>query len=271
MSEENNFLKNISESIKVPADVTKAVLLPPAQQIGKGLEDLFYIVFSPLAKKRAKAEQNIEIFKNEIAIEVSKIDSENVVEPKLAIVGPALESSKYYIEEENIRKMFAKLIAASVNKDFANSTVPAFVEIIKQLSSFDASNFVYLYNDQSYGTDPKMAVGRLRAQHKNGGQTIVENFFPFPDLNFENLMTYSASIDNLVRLGLINITHGVSYTNKERYDSLYNHPILSELEKYWEEDNSERIFNGKLPYRAAIKESIWNVTSFGTQFGKCCL
>ncbi|MGE7839588.1 DUF4393 domain-containing protein [Lysinibacillus sp. NPDC093712] len=273
MSEENSFFKDISQSIKVPADVTKAVLLPPAQQIGKGLEDIFYLVFAPLAKKRARAEQNIEDFKREIAVEVAKIDNDDIVEPKLAVVGPALESSKYYIEEETIRVMFAKLIAASVNKEYANSTVPAFVEIIKQLSSFDAQIFNTLFKEQirDKSTSPKIGAGRIRVQNKTGGKNIVETFYPFPELNIKNLNQYSASLDNLVRLGLIKLTHGVAYTNKECYEKLYNHNLLNELKKKQDLKNIERIKKGLRPSEIIFVESIWKVTTFGMEFGKCCL
>ncbi|MBU8908482.1 DUF4393 domain-containing protein [Desertibacillus haloalkaliphilus] len=173
---DGNFFTDLSKSIKVPADITKSALEPPAKQIGEGLGDLFFIAFSPLAKARIKKELDIQKFKEEIEKELSLIQPDKVSEPSLNIVGPALEASKYYIEDEEIRSMFAKLIASSVNSDKKDKSHSSFVEIIKQLSPFDAKNFKYLF----LNTHLHIAVGKIKTKNKNGGEnTIIENFSPF--------------------------------------------------------------------------------------------
>ncbi len=148
---EDNFLKDIAKSIKVPADITKAALEPPAAQIGGGLGDLFYLVFSPLAKARIKKDHEIKLLRDEIELEISKVSIENLTEPPLNIVGPALEASKYYIEDPDIRSLFSKLIASSVNSMQSEKIHSSFVEIIKQLSPLDARNFKYLVENQILG------------------------------------------------------------------------------------------------------------------------
>jgi hypothetical protein len=261
---ENNFLIDLSKSIKVPADLTKAALEPPAKQIGEGLGDLFYIAFSPIAKARIKKEVEIQKFREEIENELSTIHPEKLCEPKLNIVGPAFEAAKYYIEDEELRSMFAKLIASSMSIDSNDKTHSSFVEIIKQLSSFDAKNFKYLFAN----THLHIAVGKIKTANEDGGEnTIIDNFFPFPDLNMDNQALYSSSIDNLIRLGLIQIDHHLHYTIDSRYDPLLSHPIFIAYENIINARNMLEQKNKKV----FLKKSIWDFTSFGKQFGQCCL
>ena len=59
-------------------------------------------------------------------------------------MGPALEDVlKYYCNVDVIRKMFVKLIAASMNKE--SHVHPAFGEIIKQLSRYELSLLRYFW------------------------------------------------------------------------------------------------------------------------------
>lgn len=264
MSEEN-FLSDISKSIKVPADITKATLEPPASQIGEGLGDLFYLVFSPLAKARIKKEHEIKLFRNEIESEISEIPAENLTEPPLNIVGPALEASRYYIENPDIRSMFSKLIASSVNSTKSEKTHSSFVEIIKQLSPLDAGNFKYLADNQIIG------VGKIKTKNSNeeqGENTLIEHFFPFPKQTLENTPLYTASIENLLRLGLITIDHSLHFVHKERYDDLRSHPVFLH---YQSQVNINNTRNPESSKELFLKESIWSVSDFGKQFSHCCL
>ncbi len=104
--------------IKCPQFLDNAVS-PPAKEIGKTLANIFYTIFSSInynvEKLKIKHAKNLEKYAVDIQNELNTIPEENLVEPKLSIIGPTLEASKFYIEEEAIRKMFAKLIASSVN------------------------------------------------------------------------------------------------------------------------------------------------------------
>jgi len=110
----------------------------------KTLNDIWYLAFGRLQlfsdQKRAKHEAFLESYKNELVQEISAIPEENLIEPPLSIVGPALEASQYYIEEDSLRSMFAKLVAASMDSSKSNYAHHSFVEIIKNLSSLDAQN-----------------------------------------------------------------------------------------------------------------------------------
>lgn len=265
---DSNFLKDFAQSVKVPADIVKAVAEPPAQQLGQSLADLFYIAFSPLTKKRAQIEKNIEIFKNEIGAEISKIDPEKIVEPKLSVAGPILDTAKFFVEEEELRHMFAKLIASAVNEDFKDSALPAFVGVIKELTPLDANNLLYLKSIHDLAT--YQPAGKVRLVENTGlGQTIVENFIPFPDLNVNNRKFYAASIDNLVRLGLIQIHHGYKFKDIEVYEELKTHLLFFEIGE--ELKMMQEIEKTHLDRKLNIEEGAWIFTEFGKFFIKTCL
>ena len=61
----------------------------------------------------------------------------------MQIVAPALEAAKYCIEKDNLRKMFANLISASMNKDIS-CVQPSFVHTLSNLTSLDAKIINYL-------------------------------------------------------------------------------------------------------------------------------
>ncbi|WP_338986952.1 DUF4393 domain-containing protein [Fusobacterium polymorphum] len=92
-----------------------------------------------------------EKFIPSVAEKISKIPDENLQEAKMSILGPTLEASKFYIEEEEIREMFSNLIAASMDSTYNGIVQHSFVEIIKQLSSYDAKFLSAIQNCiQSY-------------------------------------------------------------------------------------------------------------------------
>lgn len=129
--------------IDIPQFLDEA-LTPIAKECGERLSDIVNLVFTPVIMARALRDKHLEIFLHELNVETKKIPEEEIQYPPINIVGPALEDVlKYYCNEDVIRKMFVKLISASMNK---NSNIhPAFGEIIKQLSRYELSLLKYFY------------------------------------------------------------------------------------------------------------------------------
>ena len=126
------------------------------------LQDWWYINYGHNASNRAallraKNEIDVENLRNSTLQQVATIPPENVQEPPLKILGPALEASKYYIEEEELRSMFAKILASSFD-DRKNSIIhPSFVEIIKQLDVTDARILQFL-KEQNHATGSPIPI-----------------------------------------------------------------------------------------------------------------
>lgn len=250
-------------------------------------------------KYKIKQAANLEKYANEVKLGIEKIPEENIQEPKMSVVGPALEASKFYIEEDEIRGMFAKLIASSMDKTQSINIHPSFVEIIKVLSPLDAKNLYSLY----HGRDE--TISKIRVTNKeNDSYTDHFNhiFLGNPECQDNNLI--ESSIDNLIRLKLVD----VSYSEYKSDDSLYDKHRENELFLKFKTEQEELqqhnttllnfLLNGGLltdadtnmPLPASVQENVLNqlkqgvqekeikvvkgiiqLTAFGKNFCKVCL
>lgn len=250
-------------------------------------------------KYKIKQAANLQKYANEVKSGIEKIPEENIQEPKMSVVGPALEASKFYIEEDEIRGMFAKLIASSMDKTQSINIHPSFVEIIKVLSPLDTQNLYSLY----HGGDE--TISKFRVTNKeNGNYTDHFNhvFLGNPECQDNNLI--ESSIDNLIRLKLVD----VSYSEYKSDDSLYDKHRENELFLKFKAEQEELqqhnttllnyLLNGGLltdadtnvPLPASVQENYLNqlkkvvqekeievvkgiiqLTAFGKNFCKVCL
>lgn len=244
-------------------------------------------------KKQAKWDQDLLNYKNEIAKNVSIIPVEHRQEPQLSVVGPALEASKYYIEESEIREMFAKLIASSIDDRNNSYTHQAFVEIIKQLSPDDAKLLKYI-NSQEQNS---LALAEYKAVlEKDLSRLDLSSPLIYDSpLDIEQTMF---SLNNLSRLGLVDLELGINYfTNESKYTKFYS-PYL--METFSEKSNnihrqySENLFlqirgktihdiseifkisdpeliNNMKPFCIDISKGMLKTTNIGNNFNKVCL
>lgn len=251
----------------IPEESKKKLLNKPASELGEGFGNTFYVIFYPFLKARIKLEAKIEAFKNEIVEKHNRIPSTDRIEAPLNILGPALEASKYHIEEEAIRSMFANLIASSMDTKQHHNVHPSFVEIVKQLTPFDAS----VLSSLVYWNENPVGVANVTINHTNGTSYGVwfRNIFPFPDLTFENVDRYCASIDNLIRLSIIEVTYDSNYTNKNYYDGLTNSTFLTECRESFMKTQGED--NGFKLDSVDLVLGMWEFTTFGSNFVSCCL
>ena len=250
-------------------------------------------------KYKIKQAANLEKYANEVKSGIEKISEENIQEPKMSVVGPALEASKFYIEEDEIRGMFAKLIASSMDKTQSINVHPSFVEIIKVLSPLDAQNLYSLY----HGRDE--TISKIRVTNKeNDSYTDHFNHVFLGNPECQDINLIESSIDNLIRLKLVD----VSYSEYKSDDSLYDKHRENELFLKFKTEQEELqqhnttllnyLLNGGLlkdadtnmPFPDPVQENVLNqlkqaaqekeievvkgiirLTAFGKNFCKVCL
>lgn len=249
--------------IKCPQFLDNAIT-PPAKEIGKTLGNIFYAIFSPInfnvEKLKIKHAENLKKYANDIRNELNKVPEDKLIEPKLSIIGPALEASKFYIEEEEMRKMFAKLIATTMNSDTSSKAHPSFIEIIKQLTP-DEAKIISIYKPYRYY--PLITV-KAKLLNNKGYKTILENYSHigiYAKCTNPNLTP--SYLINLTRLGLGEITYNHYLTAKGVYDSLYNDPniiVLCNKIKSNPEFEGFEIFKG-----------FFKFSTFGEQFYEACV
>lgn len=128
---------------------TKNITDKPTQNIGTTLADIWYLVFGGISqaaeKRKLKYSYALQEFEKELKEKIDKIPEDKLIEPDMQIVAPALEASKYCVEKDDLRKMFSNLISKSLNSETKQYVHPQFVNIISQLSSYDADVIKNIY------------------------------------------------------------------------------------------------------------------------------
>lgn len=165
-------------------------------------------------KSKAKHNLNVEDFKSKLINNVSSIPKENIQDPKISIIGPALEASKYYFDEKEIRDMFANLIASSMDSTYNGLVQHSFTEIIKQLSPHDAKLFNSL--EEKFIINEHASRIRTNSFFYNYNYNIFKSNINSSESNIESSRGYFytnekfndygknyISLSNLKRLGLI--------------------------------------------------------------------
>ena len=167
-----------------------------------------------------------------------------------------IEDSKYQINEDNLREMFAKLIAASIDKRNNYGLSPRFSNVLSQFSPEDAEFLIQISaNNPDFDSIPTVIFIAMR-NNANGAED--GDHFIAPDRSTASWFQNELSLNNLVSLGIINqsdddyLTH---YTCKSFYDSAEKSPeFLS-----WR--NSHDFLNTR--YKLTIEKGFIQFTAFG--------
>lgn len=239
----------------------------PANTFNEAWKYVFGSVDSFLIRKNEKRRLDNERYIKSLTGKIEQIPIEQIQEPKMSILGPALEASKFYIEEEEIREMFASLLASSFDSSKNPLLHHSFVEIIKQISPLDARNLVKIVQNNRF----PVAQYRLTINNECHSSPIKQLVF-MPALNSYDLhkeqdaFDYdrnATSINNLARLGLIDVNLDVWLTDDSKYELLSNNPFLEALKQIHETE-------AEYP-KVDIKKGIIDITSFGRDFYDVCL
>lgn len=268
MGDEAGGDNKVKETIEAVTGLVKAVpiyedaIQPVAKQVGKSLETVgraVNVALLPLKGLVWSFEEIEKFFTPKLIHNLKDVPLEDIVPPKLHVAGPAIEALRFTGHEESLSDMYANLLATAMDKNTADGAHPAFVEIIKQLTPDEAKLIAYFMDSKPF---PLITV---RSESKTGGggfdmQKNVSLFGSVANLELSNLVpTY---LDNLCRLGLINIPESYSYTGPNVYDELEKLEIVV-MAKNFIEHNQDRAC--KLERGAVV------VTNLGKQFGSVCV
>lgn len=242
-------------------------------------------------KIQHKREINLNDFKESLNSNLQEIPTENIQEPKISLLGPALDASKFYIDEKVIRDMFSNLISSSMDNRKNDDIHHSFVEIIKQMSSRDAIFFKHL-SDNLLVPAVKYIARTDKGRNKTPVSDVLIKDSPLSYKNTE------ISIINLNRIGLIEIDIGLNYiSNDDVYNEFYEPKMIERFIKKYEDNNKERyskifhqlkvygisklaqdnnlttddIYKISSPSSIEVEKGYIKITSFGKAFINCCL
>lgn len=264
MNEEQNLELMIEVAKEVAKesyeDSVKPILKPTGEVIGL-VPRAIKAVLLPFEKWIINREYSLAETQKLLEVKLANLDSESIVPPEAYIAVPALQYISYCMDNEELRDMYANLLASSMNKVVKNGVHPGFVEIIKQLSPDEAKILKYISKQKSIPTIT------LRADNKNGeGTEIISNFSNVGEIvKCEETIKVDRYFDNLIRLGLLEKAMPLSYLIGDNlYEPLENHEYVKRNKKYIEESKDSH-------NQANIEKSFVRLTGFGEQFCNICL
>ncbi|MGM0300641.1 hypothetical protein IGI66_000220 [Enterococcus sp. AZ048] len=155
---------------------------------------------------------------------IAEIPPENLHEPRENIARPAISSIEDYGSEEHTRKMFAKLIAASMDSSKDKIAQQSFVEIVKNMAPIDA-----LILKNSFEVNSYIEIGEIRKKYRNGAYTILFTNLVLGITNIEDYQLKASSLSNLERLGLIKLNYTNGLNNSNGYEQMKNTELFKDF------------------------------------------
>ncbi|MBX8489152.1 DUF4393 domain-containing protein [Pseudomonas cichorii] len=268
--EENSGSANnsVSATIDAVTGLAKAVpiyedaIQPVAKQLGKSLEVVgraVNVALMPVKGLVWSFEEIEKLFKPKLVNNLKDVPPEDIVPPKPNVAGPAIEALRYSGHEESLRDMYANLLATAMDKKTADGAHPAFVEIIKQLTPDEAKLVSFFMQHRPFPIVNVVAVDK-----KEGGEIYIamnvslfgyEAALQLPDMT-------RSYIDNLVRLGILEVRNGWAYKSTDFYTELEQ---CNEVEKH----KNNIIENMKFAPR--LDRGAVGLTNLGKLFGTVCI
>jgi len=194
-----------------------------------------------------------ERFQADLQGRAKNIPAENIVEPKPSIAGPALQGLAFSHDEPDLKEMYLNLLGSAMNSETAAKAHPAFVEIIRQLSSEDA---------RIASTVLRMGVllPIVEIRRRTEGTaylTLLSHVMNFTSNNLpkEN-PSMAATVDNWVRLGLFTVDYDKWLTEEAQYSWVELRPELQRL----------RLEQGEQADSVQYQKGVLQRTALGTQF-----
>lgn len=145
--------KGVGEAINTVPEIYDDGLKPATKEAGQTLALIPRAINAALSGIRqwiANREYKVAETEKLLAIKLEHVGEEKIVPPEPYIAVPALQAISYSMDSEELKNLYANLLAKAMNSDTKDQVHPSFVEIIKQLSPMDA-----IVLKKNYGTESK--------------------------------------------------------------------------------------------------------------------
>ncbi|MFB7159258.1 DUF4393 domain-containing protein [Lysinibacillus sp. NPDC056232] len=252
----------VKETIEAATALVEAVpiyqdlLQPAAKEIGKGahtVSKLIHVALAPVSALVWGYDKIADYLQTTLEEKLKDVPPDNIITPDISIAGPTIEAMRFTNEE--LRDMFANLLASAMNSEKSEEAHPSYVEIIRQLNTDEAKILKHL-KGQHFPTLNVVAY-TSSSQHS----PTMENFSNVSfKANCDHPQKIHSYLENLNRLGLIDLHSPGTLTDVSVYEELEQHPII---------ENALMLagFLGE----AKIIRSYAKSTMFGTQFYDACI
>lgn len=218
--------KGIGKAVETVPELYQDAFQPSAQEIGKlagRLPRVINALFANVDIWVLQRENAVKEVQKLLELKLDHTAQEKIVDPEPYVALPAIQAISYSMGNEELRNLYANLLAKAMIDDTKESVHPSFVEIIKQMSPIDALVFKIIVE-----SDLRPVIDLNRNMPSGGTQNIQNHCTWIKEFSIKQCAT---AIDNLLRLGLIEIPFGNYYTQQEAYNSIKENPLFQILEQ----------------------------------------
>lgn len=200
-------MSDIEEKAGVIKQVTE-VFPEPTQEANKALTTIgktINLALVPLSGLIWGYDKISSWIGQKLSDRLANIPEDNIITPPINIAGPTIDAMRFTSDDE-LREMYANLLATSMNNETASKVHPRFVEVIKNLTSDEAFilkyffdnkiHYINKYSFQEYGSTKQWNY----YSHNN-----ISLIRQLSDIDLSNLEVY---MDNFCHLGIFEIKQG---------------------------------------------------------------
>lgn len=232
---------------------------PAASEAGKfagRIPRLINAALAPLDCWILEREHHIEKTKQLLEENLKNKDPEKIVTPEPYVAVPAIQALSYSMDSDELRTLYANLLAKSIYADTKESVHPAFTEIIKNLSPLDCKVFNSIMSTKT------QAIGCYELRIGTIGSNSYSVAFPYVTaITVKGPIEVAASIDNLARNNLIN-PRDFHYDDDAFYTEIRETAFFKDISDTFSTHPNNRELR---PYKMSIQSTEW-----GKLFYKVC-
>lgn len=268
----------------VPKSIDNATLNvtdKPTKSIGTYIDDLLFLVLGgfhqSMEKRRIQYNEDLIKFENDVKQEISAIPPEKQIEPQTGLILSTLDAARYKVEEENLRKMFARTIANSMNSDYANYVHPSFVTIVKEMSSLDAENISLFKSNTGFPIAQYIVISKNHSKKCPYSNIFLSN------PNNTDIKAVGVSISVLVKSGLVKVDYN-KYLLSEDYNIFEHTPEFEAIQNQIDDvnqllpeevnklgDTARENYDFLHGAKIEIQKGIIELTEMGKRFVEICV
>ena len=233
----------------------------PAMSIGTLIKDAIYLKFGSISykaeKRRLYEKYGLIELEARLKLCIEQIPSEKLIEPDYQTIMLALDNVDSCINSEELRNLFANLIARSCHSDYKELIHPSFSETLKQMSPYDAKILKYYVSNKP---ERLITYTYFNNSENDFYNKVPYTFDTYPNQHEARYISFSLS--SLMRLGILAFD-----------DDALVHPADDSPFKnsdFYKQCEEERIKTGKYLH-SEIVGKICGLTPFGTALIQACL
>ena len=235
------------ERANLPDKIYDDIVKRPVQTLSNGLSmclDFMGSIVSPAMHEYIRnAEYKKQKIDEALALKYSKIPEQDRINPRMQILGPAIDMLRYNLDEKHIKEIFVNILIGEMNRQSQKKVLPSYIGVVSQLSREDAKMLKTLnrLSKKSKGSEFPLEIICVRPENERDKYLEIDKYLLEADKEgrLRTLKINNLVADNLMRLGIFKIHDDKFIPGIDTYEEAYeilkkDYLLSSEYELYFD-------------------------------------